>query len=166
LALEKCEQLGPFHLEGDALTHTKMVVENLPEQSSSGLIWAGILHDVAKPLTISRKERNNEIVTQFIEHERVGADIAYEILSRFSLSEPEKEKVRWLIKNHMRIGSLPLMREFKAREFVGQEYFPELLELFKADIAASQSRTKELEKRKTDLLQDIEKIYWRFSGRM
>lgn len=165
LALADCEQLGPFHAEGDVLTHTKLVVANLPASANPELIWAGILHDVAKPQTRSEKVRNGETITQFIGHEKIGADLAYEITGRLGLNELAREKIKWLIKNHMRVFTVIQMREHKARESVNHEHFPDVLALFKADIAASLPRTKEVRKHNAEIVARVEEIYKRFFGK-
>jgi len=162
LALADCEQLGPYHAEGDVLTHTKLVVQNLLENASPELIWAGILHDVAKPLTKSEKERNGEIINQFIGHEKIGAEIAYNITGRLGLSEAKREKIRWLVANHMRILSLPVMRPHKAISFVTHPNFPELLEILRGDIFGSRARTAAGEEKNREMLKRAEEIYQKY----
>lgn len=154
-----CPQKGPFHGEGDVLAHTRIVVANLPDGASSELVWAGILHDIAKPLTISERERGGEVINQFFKHEVVGADLAAEILSRQGIADDVRDKVWWLIRHHMRIASLPQMRAAKAREFATHHYFPELVELFKADVRGSESRTEDLHAAKEGLIAEVEGIY-------
>lgn len=158
LALRDCVQLGPHHQEGDVLAHTKGVVAHLPETASSALLWAGILHDIAKPLTRIERERKGEIVTQFFNHEVLGAEMAEQIMARLGLPEKVREKTKWLIRNHMRVFTLPEMGEKKAMEFVRHEYFSELWELFLADLAASVARDEEWEKKKQALIERIEKV--------
>lgn len=165
LELEKCEQLGPYHSEGDVLTHTKMVVSNLPNEADEELLWAGVLHDIAKPLTEIRKERDGEIVTQFIGHEKVGAESAYKITGRFGLKQTQREKIKWLVGNHMRIGNLPVMREHKAKEFVNHPFFPHLIELLKADLAGSIGKTEEVRGNRDKLIKQVEEIYHKWSGK-
>lgn len=164
-ALAACEQLGPYHAKGDVLAHTELVVANLPANASPELIWAGILHDVAKPQTKSEKARNGETITQFIGHEKIGAELAYEISGRLGLSEAAREKIKWLVENHMRVFSVIQMREFKAREFFNHEFFPDVLALFKADIAASVARTEEVRRHNTAVLARVEEIYDKFLGK-
>lgn len=156
LALRECLQLGPHHLEGDVLTHTKDVVKHLPEGAGLELVWAAILHDIAKPLARTEQERNGEIVTRFFQHEVMGAAMAKEIAGRMGLNAISREKIAWLVGNHMRVFTLPAMGEQKAREFVNHKYFPELRELFLADLAASQARDEEWKKKKEELIKAIE----------
>lgn len=165
LALADCEQLGPFHLEGDVLTHTRLVIQHLPDDTNEELVWAVILHDVAKPQTRSERERGGETITQFIGHEKIGADLAYEITGRLGLSEAAREKIKWLIKNHMRVFALPQMRELKAKKFVNHEYFPDVLALFKADVAASVARTEEVRKHGVEIVARAEEIHEKFLGK-
>jgi poly(A) polymerase len=156
LSLKNCVQLGPHHQEGDVFTHTEEVVKNLPATANPELLWAGILHDIAKPLTRVERERNGEIITQFFNHEVLGAEMAEKITARLGLSVKEREKIKWLVRNHMRIFVLPEMGEKKARNFVDHEYFPELWELLKADLAASWARDEAWERKKRELLARIE----------
>jgi len=155
LALADCLQLGPHHAEGDVLQHTKAVVEHLPDGAGSELVWAAILHDIAKPLTRQEQTKNGEIVTRFFLHEVVGATLAKEISERMGLSALSQEKIVWLVANHMRVLALPAMGDKKAIEFVNHEYFSDLQKLFQADLAASQARDEEWEKKKALLARTI-----------
>lgn len=156
LALQNCCQLGPHHLEGDVLTHTRGVVEHLPAEAGPELVWAAILHDIAKPAARIEQERDGEIVTRFFKHEVIGMDMADSITKRAGLSQASREKVVWLVGNHMRIFILPAMGEEKSREFVSHPYFPELKTLFAADLAASRPRDEEWGEKKKELIKTIE----------
>jgi len=156
LALRDCVQLGPHHQEGDVLTHTRGVLENLPDSAGTALVWAGILHDIAKPQTRIERERKGEIITQFFGHDVLGADLAAKIMERFGPPVNEIERTKWLIKNHMRVFTLPEMGDKKAAEFVDYKYFSELRELFLADLAASIAREGEWEIKKKELIKTIE----------
>ncbi len=64
-ALEGCEQDPAWHGEGDAWTHTQMVVralvesndwQNLPADDRAILFYAALFHDLAKPETSRRED--------------------------------------------------------------------------------------------------------------
>ncbi|NOK59847.1 MAG: AAA family ATPase [Chloroflexi bacterium AL-W] len=75
-----------YHAEGDVLTHTRMVVEelialpewrNLDQLECSMLFAAALLHDIAKPIC-TKIELNGAIVSPG--HARVGANMTRQIL--------------------------------------------------------------------------------------
>src|SRR5213594_1595661 len=50
-AMKGCEQPEQFHPEGDVFKHTRLMLDFLPENVSVPLVFAVLLHDVAKPRT-------------------------------------------------------------------------------------------------------------------
>jgi len=82
-----CRQEPEFHAEGDVLTHTKWVCEelvaseawrNLPRQERSILFLATLLHDIGKPLcTVEEAGRISSPG-----HARKGAQLARQLLYR------------------------------------------------------------------------------------
>ena len=48
-AMKGCEQPEQFHPEGDVFEHTRLMLQFLPEKVSVPLVFAVLLHDVAKP---------------------------------------------------------------------------------------------------------------------
>ncbi len=164
-ALKDCRQLGPHHQEGDVLTHVKELIKNLPPAASPELVWAGILHDIAKPATRVEREREGEIITQFFNHEVLGADLADKVTARLGLEEKSRGKISWLVRNHMRILALPQMREGKAKEFVQHPYFSDLLKLFRADLAASIARDEVWKKKSKELLRAVEEVVGRWADK-
>ncbi|MEP4928426.1 MAG: hypothetical protein ABJT31_11690, partial [Hyphomicrobiales bacterium] len=67
--LDTCPQDPIHHAEGDAGTHTRMVVEvlvadldwqNLSPDDRSNVFWAAVLHDVGKP-AVTKHEDNGHI---------------------------------------------------------------------------------------------------------
>ncbi|MEP4249310.1 AAA family ATPase [Tateyamaria sp.] len=84
--LDTCPQDPIHHAEGDAGTHTRMVVEalvadpdwqNLSPSDRSYLFWAAVLHDVGKP-AVTKHEDNGRISSRG--HSRVGSSIARQLL--------------------------------------------------------------------------------------
>lgn len=92
---------------------------------------AGLLHDVGKP-RVKQGER-------FIGHEREGAKIAKDVLTRLRFSRRDAERVVHLIKHHMfqytSDWSDAAVRRFIRR--VGVEHLDDLFELRRADRAGS-----------------------------
>ncbi len=73
------------------------------------LKFATLLHDVAKPLTMTFDEEGD---IHFYGHERIGAEMAEKICERFKLSRREREIIVTLVRTHMRpvglAGARPL----------------------------------------------------------
>lgn len=63
------------------------------------LKFATLLHDIAKPLTMTVDEEGD---LHFYGHEKIGAEIAGQICERLKLSRRERETVTALVRNHMR----------------------------------------------------------------
>ncbi len=76
------------------------------------LKFATLLHDIAKPLTITYDEEGD---IHFYGHERIGAEMAEEICERFKLSRREREIVVNLVRSHMRPVGLAGARHLTER---------------------------------------------------
>ncbi|MBD3679444.1 MAG: AAA family ATPase [Rhodobacteraceae bacterium] len=105
-ALDTCPQDPLHHAEGDAGTHTRMVVEALvgsPEwrgldpEDRATLFWAAVLHDVGKP-ACTRAEEDGRITSAG--HSRIGAGIARSLLWQAEAAFPLREAVCGLIVAH------------------------------------------------------------------
>ena len=66
------------------------------------LFFAALYHDVSKPEMKTVEESGR---TRFFNHDVQGAEIAAQRASAFNLSNDEIERLRIIIKNHMRIHS-------------------------------------------------------------
>jgi tRNA nucleotidyltransferase (CCA-adding enzyme) len=60
---------------------------------------AAFLHDVGKPRTRAFSDKTNDYT--FYEHERIGADMAEEILLRLRFSNEERARIVSLVRNHL-----------------------------------------------------------------
>jgi len=101
------------------------------------LRWAALLHDIGKPRTAAPDEMKRR--TTFHGHERVGAAITRDILTRLRYPGALVERAAALVKAHM----LPLPHdEREARRFVHRrrELLPDLLRLMLADREAARGR--------------------------
>lgn len=129
--MKGCDQPPAFHPEGDVWTHTLIALDQL-EKPTPTLAFGVLLHDVGKPLTQSFEDR-----IRFNNHDKVGARIADDICRRLHFSNHERERIVWLVDQHMRLGAAGDMRESKLKRFVREPGFPELLELGRIDSLAS-----------------------------
>ena len=138
-AMKGVEQPPQFHPEGDVFTHTLMLLEHLHDAPPT-LAMAALLHDVAKPLTQTFTDR-----IRFNHHDKAGARLADAICRRLRFSNPERERIAWLIEQHMRVALMPKMRESKRRRLVREEGFDELLELARIDCLSSHRKLDTIE---------------------
>lgn len=104
-ALDSCPQDPWHHAEGDAGTHTRMVVEaliadphwqKLPVKRASTLFWAAVLHDIGKPATTKQEE--GRITSRG--HSALGARIARRLLWEADAPFEWREEVCGLIAAH------------------------------------------------------------------
>lgn len=146
-AMVGVEQPPPFHPEGDVFTHTLLCLRELgrlwfdpehpvrtgaPPPPSFEVALAVLLHDVAKPRTFVRAER-----IRFDGHDAVGAQMSDEIARRLRLSNEQRERVVWLVANHLRFVAVPHMRVSTLRKLLGHPFYPDLEQLFIADTMGS-----------------------------
>ena len=139
-AMKGVEQPPEFHPEGDVFVHTLLLLQHKPEPCSVTLAFGALLHDVGKPSTQTFEDR-----IRFNEHERVGAEMAEAICRRLRMSNDETERITWLVAQHMRLASIPQMRESRRKRFVREEGFDELLALCRLDCLASHGHLETIE---------------------
>jgi poly(A) polymerase len=85
---------------------TALLAEPLADGSSRGeaLRWGALLHDAAKPLTRAVRPHDGRVT--FIGHDRAGAELAREVLTRLRTSERLRSHVAALVRHHLRLGFL------------------------------------------------------------
>lgn len=87
----------------DVWEHTLAVVDGVPAEPA--LRWAALLHDVAKGMPGVRcLNRRGEVADHG--HERVGAEMARDILSRLRVRPDVARRVVWLVREHMSLHQL------------------------------------------------------------
>lgn len=122
------DQHSPHHAY-DVFTHTAYVTAAVPRDLT--LRWAALLHDIGKPDTFTRDASGRG---HFYDHAAVGAAKADAILRRLEAPDALRERVVWLIGQHMtRLRPDPVL----LRRFVllyGQEAAEQLLTLQQADM--------------------------------
>jgi poly(A) polymerase len=137
-AFETCEQSPPHHPEGTVYEHVRRMLEHLPPDAGTALIWGVLLHDVAKPVTATRDPVTG--VMHFYGHEKAGEAMARQILQRLRFPNAEIETVAALVRHHMQYKDVPQMRQATRRRLVLRPTFPLELELHRLDCLGSHGR--------------------------
>jgi len=140
--LQGCEQPPQWHPEGDVFVHTRMMLGMLPREADLALVWATLLHDIAKPETLSRDEDGR---IRFNGHDKVGAERAEEILRRLRYPNDLIEQVVEMVGQHMAFMNVQKMRTAKLKRFMARPTFPLELELHRVDCASSNGFTDNYE---------------------
>ncbi|HBA84973.1 MAG TPA: phosphohydrolase [Verrucomicrobia bacterium] len=126
-----------FHPEGDVLTHTAMMLDQM-ERPSVTLAYSVLLHDIGKPPTATLSlEPDGSTRIRFDRHAQVGAEMARDILRRLRLPNEEIDKICQCVERHMHFINVPQMRKATLRKLVGSPTFPEELELHRLDCLSS-----------------------------
>ena len=133
-AMKGCLQPEQFHPEGDVFQHTRLMLELLPNKVSVPLVFAVLLHDVAKPVT-STVDQTGRI--RFNEHDRIGATMTESIMERLRFSRAEIDATVEMVRQHMVFKDVPKMRVAKLKRFMARPTFEEELELHRVDCASS-----------------------------
>jgi tRNA nucleotidyltransferase/poly(A) polymerase len=136
LAMPGVAQTPLHHPEGDVWTHTLMVIDQLRAPTET-LALGALLHDVAKPACAGRKTTPEGERITFYGHPERGAEMAVVICQRLKRSRAVWERVAWLVRNHLRLVSAPLMRKATLTRFLREDGIEELLELARIDATAS-----------------------------
>ncbi len=131
-ALKGVEQSPDYHPEGDVFVHTLGLLEQL-EHPSETLALGALLHDVAKP----RCARREPARITFYGHCELGADMAVDVCQRLRRSRETRERVAYLVRDHLRLLDAPAMRLSTLKRFLGANGIEELLELARLDALAS-----------------------------
>ncbi|HEY4997325.1 MAG TPA: HD domain-containing protein, partial [Solirubrobacteraceae bacterium] len=92
-------------IEPHAEALASLLGEPLADEMTRGeaLRWGALLHDAAKPLT---RELHPGARVSFIGHDRRGAELAREVLTRLRSSERLRAHVAALVRHHLRLGFL------------------------------------------------------------
>ena len=131
VAMKGVEQPPQYHPEGDVFTHTLLALQKMRSPSVE-LAMGTLLHDVGKPRVYAE---NNRIT--FNSHDKVGAEIAFQVCQRLRFSRKETERIISLVKDHLKFIQVQRMRPNKLKRFLGQVGFEEHLELHRLDCIAS-----------------------------
>lgn len=138
-ALERSAWDTPgVHREKDLWEHTKRVVVQAPPRPN--VRWAALLHDAAKPLTRT-VDTHGEV--HFFDHDRVGADIAHQLLRRLKADKATRIAVARLVEMHLRCASYDAgtWTDSAVRRLAleAEGIFPDLLDLAAADVTSARA---------------------------
>lgn len=102
--LKSTKQSPVYHPEGNVWNHTMLVIDEAAKRKTSSknapvFLWAALLHDIGKP-TVTKVRKGK--ITSY-EHEKIGAVMAGEFLSKFSEDLEFIEQVTALVKYHMQM---------------------------------------------------------------
>ena len=137
-AAMNCEQSPDFHPEGSLFNHLLLMLGKMPPDADPSLPWAVLLHDVAKPVTASIDPNTGSI--HFYEHERIGAEMAKEILERLRFPRKQIEEIVNAVRCHMQFKDAMQMRKSTLRRLLLRPTFRLELELHRLDCLGSHGR--------------------------
>lgn len=131
---------GAYH-DKDVWGHTLDVVSMAARGDYSNdderllVVLTALFHDIGKPRTASVDADGR---TRFFGHDKVGSQMAHEILTRVRFPKRTIGAVAKLVANHMRLGSAPKITKSAARRLLRDmgELTEPLLKLCEADAAA------------------------------
>lgn len=136
-AMKGIAQPPQFHPEGDVLTHTRLMLDDLKNPSVI-LAFAALLHDVGKPPTFQiRKGADGTERIRFYAHDQIGVEIAEKILRRLHFPNGQRDAIIACVQNHMRFKDVQQMRTATLKRLLSRPTFAEELELHRADCACS-----------------------------
>ena len=133
-----CDQSPDFHPEGSVFNHLRLMLEHLPPEAAPSLPWAVLLHDVAKPVTASVEPQDGSI--HFYGHEKLGAEMAEDMLGRLRFPRKQIEEVAEAVRCHMQFKDALQMRKATLRRLLMRPTFPLELELHRLDCLGSHGR--------------------------
>lgn len=133
-----CDQSPDFHPEGTVFNHLRLMLAQLPPNADELLPWAVLFHDVAKPTTATRDANTGSI--HFYGHEKVGADMAVEIMTRLRFPRKQIEDVATAVLHHMQFKDAPQMRKARLRRMLLRPTFPLELQLHRLDCLGSHGK--------------------------
>ena len=133
-ALKGCEQPPQFHPEGDVFVHTRIMLGLLPAQVSVPLVFSVLFHDIGKPPTFATDPDGR---IRFSGHDKVGAEMTEEIMTRLRFSRAEIDATVEIVANHMVFKDVQQMRVAKLKRFLARPHLDEELELHRVDCTSS-----------------------------
>jgi tRNA nucleotidyltransferase/poly(A) polymerase len=134
-AMMHCEQTPDYHPEGNVYNHIRLMLTQLPPDAAASLPWTVLMHDVAKPVTAARNPETGGI--NFYGHEKIGAEMAEEILQRLKFPRKQTEEIAEVVLHHMQFKDVKAMRKSTLRRMLMRETFPLEMELHRLDCLGS-----------------------------
>ena len=135
-AMKGVQQPPQFHPEGDVWIHTRMMLEQLPNDASPTLAWGVLLHDVGKPPTFQSAAETGDRI-RFNHHVDVGMRVSEAICRRLRFSNEDTEQIVALVANHMRFSAVEGMKKATLKRLVRMPRFDEHMALHRLDCVSS-----------------------------
>jgi poly(A) polymerase len=114
------------------------MLSSLPPHAPPSLPWAVLLHDIAKPVTAARDPGTGTI--HFYGHEKIGAEMAGQILERLKFPRKQINEIVACVRNHMQFKDVKAMRRSTLRRLLLRNTFPLELEMHRLDCLGSHGR--------------------------
>jgi poly(A) polymerase len=134
LALKGVQQPPQWHPEGDVFVHTRLMLGLLPGDAPLTLVLGVLLHDIAKPATFAVDEDGR---IRFNGHDKLGAEMAGEILRRMKFSNEVIEAVQPVVEHHMAFKDVTRMRKSTLKRMMARPTWPDELALHRVDCLGS-----------------------------
>jgi putative nucleotidyltransferase with HDIG domain len=134
LALKGVQQPPQWHPEGDVFVHTRLMLGLLPGDAPLTLVLGVLLHDIAKPATFTVDEDGR---IRFNGHDKLGAEMAGEILRRLRFSNEVIEAVQPVVEHHMAFKDVTRMRKSTLKRMMARPSWPDELALHRVDCLGS-----------------------------
>ena len=131
------EQQNPHHCYSVG-EHTIAVLCQVPAERA--LRYAALLHDVAKPVCMTR---DIDFIDHFHGHPERGEEMARDIMRRLKMDNATTDFVCGLVKYHDRNPELSKKAVRRMVYRIGTRYYPQLFVLKKADILAQSNYRKQ-----------------------
>ena len=106
-----------YHREGDVFDHTMKAIGSLEIDAPLFLVWATLLHDVAKPQVIEF-DSSAQPTIRTPDHAQRSAEVATRIAERLAFTRYNRETIAWLIEHHMSLKHIESMRPAKREQFL------------------------------------------------
>jgi len=127
--LHHVNQDKDHHPEGNGFWHTLECMRCVKKPTKT-LMMAVLLHDTGKAVTLTSRKKHKP----FPNHSSASTQISKNVLRRFSFTGEEMEEIFFLVRNHMILDAIDRLPETRLRRLFLSPYFPNLLELYRADL--------------------------------
>lgn len=122
---------------GTVFDHTMLVMEEMSKQDHDAIdMLAALLHDIGKAPAARKNGKKNpdDAWGKTIDHDLVGAPLAYDFCKNLGMTNKDCETISWLVLNHMRAHQITKMKsKYKIWKFVSHPLFPRLVKLARSD---------------------------------
>lgn len=129
-------QSPEHHPEGDVFTHTLLAMDLMFKPATISLALGVLLHDIAKPPTAV----NTGGKITFHGHDKLGGEMAVEVLTRLKFPGEVIERVKSLVDDHLKFINVPKMKTATLKRLLRKPHFDEDLELHRIDCLAGPNR--------------------------